>query len=200
MANVCVPHGQVEVTEKSKRFNIRPGTSLDHLKYARFGLLGSGIDCLYFENDKEWSEYCIRNLNLNPMTKLADKKRYHTCIPSKIPLNHLLFWASFKNLHYYYAIFAYMIIWDAVDGYASRGSHVFASLCPHRCCLCCDMRVCDENTLWWALWFFFVSSKFLFPRVAILTCPENGVRICPFRSKNISFFGIRSSSRNVQVG
>jgi len=48
-----VPHGQVEVTEKSKRFNIRPGTSLDHLKYARFGLLGSGIDCLYFENDKE---------------------------------------------------------------------------------------------------------------------------------------------------
>ena len=47
-----VPHGQVVVAEKSKGFNIRPGTSLDRLKCTRFGLLGSDFDCLYFENDK----------------------------------------------------------------------------------------------------------------------------------------------------
>mmetsp|Transcript_21262 Transcript_21262/g.31735 ORF Transcript_21262/g.31735 Transcript_21262/m.31735 type:complete len:103 (+) Transcript_21262:334-642(+) len=50
------------------------------------------------------------------------------------PQSALLFLASFKNLHYYYAIFAYITIWDAVDGFASRGSHVFASLCPPPCC------------------------------------------------------------------
>ena len=62
-------------------------------------------------------------------------------------------------------------------------------------CVSAMKIICDDSIM-----NFFLCSKFLFPRVAILTCPENGVRICPFRSKNISFFGIRSSSRNVQVG